>query len=204
MAVVVPLELHHLVPPREPARGADGAHGALGPGVHEPEPLHRRVDPLDRLGEVDLERARGAEAAPPRGLLRDGRRDGLGRVAEQERTERQDVVDVPIPIDVHEVRPLSPLDKPGGAADGLERPYGRRDAAGHEGLGVGEKLFGAGGRAEVSHRSKCARSELAAASAPAITSGRPMPRRAAPARASPGWRAVAASTAATRSRWPRV
>src|SRR5215472_1458595 len=62
-------------------------------------------------------------------------------VPEQQRSPRSDVVDVLVPIDVPNVRPLAARDEGRRAANAAERPDGRVDAARNDLLGAPEERF---------------------------------------------------------------
>ena len=128
VAVVAARELHDLRAPREGAREAERAHRRLGARADEADELDARHRVPDQPRELELERARRAVARPAaHGLLERGD-DPRVRVAEDQRPPGQDVVDVPVAVDVDEVRALAALDEERRAADGPERAHGRADA----------------------------------------------------------------------------
>ena len=121
VAVIVPGELHHFVPPRGPAGEADGAHGGLGPAVGEPDLVDGRDGVDDEFGEFGLGRGGGAEGGGPGEGVRDRGHDGRVPVAEDVRPPGADEVDVAVAVDVGEERPLAGGHMNGRAADGPER-----------------------------------------------------------------------------------
>jgi hypothetical protein len=62
-------------------------------------------------------------------------------MAEDQRAPGQHVVDVPIPVDIDEVRAFAALDEERRAADGPEGPNGRADTAREETHGLREQLL---------------------------------------------------------------
>ena len=198
MAVVAADELDDLRPLRERARDANRAHRRLRPRAHEADELEARHRVPDETRELELERARRAEARPLAQRLFERGDDSRMRVAEDERPPRQDVVDVAIPVDVDEVRALAAVDEERRATDRLERAHGRADAARQQVERLGEEPFG--GLARHARAPARARTTDSAASSPErMQSGIPTPRYAAPAQASPGCSDKAASIRARRS-----
>src|SRR5262249_61927272 len=108
----------------------DGGHGRTRPAADEAEELHARHGVPDEAGEVELQRARRAEARPlAKGTFE--RRDEPGmRMAQDQRPPREHVVDVPVPVDVHEIRAIAPLDEERRASDRAKSTYGRAHTAG--------------------------------------------------------------------------
>ncbi len=138
--MVVPGELHEQVAAGEAAREADGAHGRLGAGRHEAEPLDRADALLDELGELGLGRRRRAEReAAARGIRHRLDHARIG-VAQDRGTPAGDEVDVLAALDVGDVRALRRDEEARGAADRAERAHRRVHAAGDDGLGAGEQL----------------------------------------------------------------
>ena len=196
--VVAADELDDLRPLREGARDANRAHRRLRARAHEADELEARHRVADEARELELERARRAEARSlPQRLLERGD-DTRMRVAEDQRAPREDVVDVAVPVDVDEVCALAALDEERRAADRLERAYRRADAARQQVERLGEEPFG--GLARHARAPARARATDSAASSPErMQSGIPTPRYAAPATASPGCSDNAASICARRS-----
>src|SRR6267143_4046603 len=95
MSVIPTFELDDQLAAGGGARDPQSAHRRLGPAVDEPDPLDRRHSCLDQLGEADLARPRDPKRASRFGRVLDGLDNIPIGVAEQERTERTDVVDVP-------------------------------------------------------------------------------------------------------------
>ena len=145
--VVAARELHDLRPLRERSREPQRTHRRLGAGVDEADQLDARHRLLDEPRQLDLERARRAVARALADGLLERRNDARMGVAEDERAPREDVVDVPVPVDVDEVRALTPVDEERRPPDRLERPDRRADAAGHEPGRLGEQPLGLRGRA---------------------------------------------------------
>ena len=137
-----------------------------------------------RSRELELERARRAEARPLAQRLLERGHDSRMRVAEDQRPPREDVVDVAVPVDVDEVRALAAVDEERRAADRLERAHGRADAARQQVERLGEEPFG--GLARHARAPASARATDSAASSPErMQSGIPTPRYAAPAQREP-------------------
>ena len=128
--------------------------------------------------------------------------DARMRVAEDQRAPREDVVDVAVAVDVDEVRALAALDEERRAADRAERAHRRADAAREEIERLGEEAL----RDVAAHaRAPGQRADHGLRGQPRperMQSGIPTPRYAAPATASPGCSASAASIRASRSGWP--
>src|SRR5256885_16439386 len=95
MSVIPAFELDDQVAAGGGARDPQGTHRRLGPAVDEPDPLDRRHSSFDQLGEADLARAGDAEGTSRLGGMLDRVDDARIGVAEHERAERTDVVDVP-------------------------------------------------------------------------------------------------------------
>ena len=142
MTVVSPDELDHFVPAGECAGEAQCAHHRLGPRVDEADHLHAGHEAADQARELQLERARSAEARSSRGGSGQRRQDARVRVPEHQRPPRQDVVDVAVPVDVEQPGPFAPVDEQRIAPDGLESPHGRVDASGQKGDRLGEQAAG--------------------------------------------------------------
>ncbi len=93
MAVVTALELDDLVATRVAAGQPNRAHGRFGTGADHAQPLHRRHQFADLLGNPRFERTGRSEAESMFGGLLHGVDDGRVRVAEDHRTPGPDIVD---------------------------------------------------------------------------------------------------------------
>ena len=121
MPVVAPFELHDPVAAGRRTRHAHGAHRRLGAGADEADALDRRHQLADALAEVDLERARRAEAravARHRGQRLD---QAARRVSMDERPPRHHVVDERVAVDVFDPRAGGAADEERRRVNGLER-----------------------------------------------------------------------------------
>ena len=133
VAVVAALELHDQVAPGGGAGEPQRAHHGLGPGVDEAHHLHRGQRLDDKLGQLQLRLGRCAERGAARRRLPDGLDDGRVRVAEDQRTERAEVVDVLVAVGVGDDRARAAVEHDGVAADGAVGARRRVDAAGEHG-----------------------------------------------------------------------
>jgi len=146
VTVVATRELHDARAAGRGARDAERAHRGLGARRDEPEHLDRRVSGDDGLGELDLERRRGAVRGPERRLIGDRAHDVRMRVAEDERAPRADEVDVFASVRVPHPRSGSADDERGLAAHRAIRADRARHAAGHHGLGPAQEGLVRSGR----------------------------------------------------------
>jgi hypothetical protein len=142
VAVVAAVELQHHVASGRATREPHGRHRCLGAARDEPDHVEagERVD--ESRGQLDLALGRGAEGRPLGGS-RGRRRDDLRmRVSEQQRTPRPDQIDVPRPVDVHDVRALAAFVEAGHPTDGAEGAHRRVDPARDHLARVFEQLLG--------------------------------------------------------------
>ena len=107
MTVISAVELDDEIPAGGGARNAKGAHRGFRPAVDEPDPLDRRHPHPDELRQPHLARARDAKRASRLGGAVDRLDDAAIGVAEQQRTERADVVDVSPPRLIPDHRALA-------------------------------------------------------------------------------------------------
>ena len=137
--VVAAGELDDLGAARVAAGQPDRAHGGLGAGVHQPDPLDR-CDAADDLGgEFGLRGRRSAEGQAVGRDALDGVDDGGVRVPEDHRPPRTHQVDVFVAVGVGQPVAAGRRDEPRGAADRVERPDRRVHPAGDDGARVGEQ-----------------------------------------------------------------
>ncbi len=130
--VVAARELDDRLAAGERARKPQRAHRRLGARGHEADELDARQRIADEPRELELERARRAEARTTADCVLQRGDHPWVRVAEDQRPPREDVVDVAIPVDVDEVGALPALDEQRRPADRLERADGRAHAPGHQ------------------------------------------------------------------------
>ena len=116
MPVVAAVELHHPVATGGAPRQADGAHGRLRPGRHQPHLLAARHTLTDGLGQQDLTRRGCAEGGAPGGGFGDGTGHHGVRVTEQDRAVRLDEVDVAVFLRVDDIGTVAGDDRVGRAA----------------------------------------------------------------------------------------
>ena len=141
VSVVATVELQDPVASGRGPRQAHRGHRGLRPARDQPDQLDPRDRVDDALRELDLPFGRCAERRAL-GRRRARRADDLGvGMAEEQSPPRADEVDVPVPVDVDDVRTLTAGDESRGAADGAERPDGRVDAAGDHRSGANEELL---------------------------------------------------------------
>ena len=145
VAVVAAGHLDERVAAGGRARQADGAHGRLGAGADEAEPLDRRHGIGDQLGQLDLVAVRRAVAGATGGGIGDGGHDGRMGVAQDHRPPGADIVDQLVAVHVPDQCPEGAIDHPRRAADCAEGAHRRVDAAGEEALGASHELRGACG-----------------------------------------------------------
>ena len=114
MPVVAPGELHDQPTARGRPGQPDRGHDRLGARGGEAHPLDRGDDtPHDRLGQLELGQARGAEGRRA-GDRRLDRGDDLGvGVTEDHRPPAADEVDIRPAVDVDDPRALRRGDEPG-------------------------------------------------------------------------------------------
>ena len=141
MPVVAAGELDDLRATRERSREPERAHRRLGARAHEPNEIEARHRIPDQARQLELERARRAEARPRAGGVVERRDDARMRVPEDQRAPGEDVVDVAVAVDVDEVRALAALDEEWCATDGTERPNRRADPARHQAHCLCEELL---------------------------------------------------------------
>ena len=133
VAVVAALELHDQIAPGGGAGEPQRAHHRLGPGVDEAHHLHRGQRLDDQLRQLQLGLRRRAEGGAARRRLRHRIDDRRVRVAEDQRTERSEVVDVLVAVGVGDDRARTAGEHDRVAADGAVGARGRVDAAGEHG-----------------------------------------------------------------------
>ncbi len=129
MAVVTAFELDDAVAPCVGARQTQRRHCRFGAGVDETHHLDRGHRLNDEARHLRLELSRRAEAGTPFGRALEDLDDRRVRVAEDQGAPGEDVVDVLIPVDVPEARPLPVGDDGRFAAHRLEGAHGAVDAA---------------------------------------------------------------------------
>ena len=174
MAVVAADELDDLVPARERAGDPECAHRRLGARAHEAHELESWHRFPDQARELELERARRAEARALAQRVLERRHHARVCVPEDERPPRKDVVHVAAAVDVDEVRALAALHEERGATDRAERTHRRADPARKEIECLCEELL----RALAAHARApaTARTTDSAASSPErMQSGMPTP-----------------------------
>ena len=182
--VVAADELDDLRPPGEGARDPNRAHRRLRAGAHEADELEARHRVPDETREVELERARRAEARSLAQRLLERGHDARMRVTEDQRAPREHVVDVAVPVDVDEIGALAAIDEERRAAHRLERTDGRADAARQEIERLRVEPFGRLAR-HAGAPARARATDSAASSPERMQSGMPTPRYAAPATREP-------------------
>ena len=128
--MVVPKELDDPHAGRGGARDPDRDVHGLAPGAPEDAELRGWDEPADRLGELGFERMGGSVSEPRAELLPHRVEHDGGRMAQQERSEAEPVIDVGVAVEVVDARAL-----PAHECDRqrqLARAEGRGDASRQE------------------------------------------------------------------------
>ena len=142
VAVVAAGELDDLGAAGVPAGQPDRAHGGLGAGVDQPQPVDRGHPADDLGGQLGLGRGGGAEGQTVRRGPLHGLDDGGVGVAEDHRAPGAHQVDVAVAVGVGQPVALGGGDEPRGAAHRGERPHRRVHPAGDDGARLGEEPRG--------------------------------------------------------------
>ena len=146
MAVVAAFELHDLRAARGAAGEADGRHRGLRARIDHAHHLHRGHQLYDGLGHRHFGGAGRAERqAVAHGALH-GFAHGRMIVADDHRTPRAHVVDVPLALHVPQISAIGALGKERLAADRFEGAHGRIHAARQQLAGAGEEFVVRGHR----------------------------------------------------------
>ena len=143
-SVVVTLELDDEVATGHHARQTECRGDGFGPGRGEDHLLGARNGRHEELRQLGLEAMLGPERQVPGQLSCDRVTDDDRRVTEDERSVAEGVIDVPIAVDIPEIRPFAALEvervRPGS------RPDARRHATGDDLTGGREEGHGSGER----------------------------------------------------------
>ena len=151
VAVVASGELEKPVPLRVRPGQSKGAHGGLGPRVHQPDHLDPGDHADDPLRQLHLGRGGGPVAgAPGELLLQGGVHLGVG-VAQDQGTPAQHVVHVAAALGVVEPGSTAPLHEEGLPAHRLEGADGRVDAPGNQLPGSAPEVLGPSGPVVAAH-----------------------------------------------------
>ena len=144
MAVVAALELQDARAAGGAAGEAQGAHGRLGAAGAQPHHVQMRHAGAEQLRHRDLGLG-GRAVGEAHQRLRAHRLDHRRMlVAEDHRAPGADVIDVAAAVGIGQPRAVGRGDETRSAADRLERPHRRVDAAGDRAARTREQGFGDG------------------------------------------------------------
>ena len=107
MAVVMPGKLDNLVPPCKGPGHAQCAHGGLRARIDKSQEFHAWHEVHHQTGELQLQRARSAEARAAARSICNGAHNTRGRMPQQQRPERQRIIDIAIAVHVNQIGALS-------------------------------------------------------------------------------------------------
>ena len=141
VAVVAAVEFYNLVPAREAAGGADGAHDRLGAAVDHAHHFNGAHHRADQLGHLHFPLGGGAKTqAVGHGALH-RLLDHRVAVAQDHGAPRAHIIDVSDAIHIGDAGAFGPLDEPGRAAHSVESTHRAVDSAGHDPLGPFKQFF---------------------------------------------------------------
>ena len=141
VAVVAAFELDELAAAGGAARQAQCAHAGFGAAADQPHLLDAGHQRDDGFGQFDFALGRGAKTEPVNGRLVHRFQHRRVAVAQDHRTPRADVVDVPLALGVPQIGALRAPDETRRAAHRAKGAHRRIHATGNHALRAGKQCF---------------------------------------------------------------